>query len=170
MDFLTLAKERYSVRRFKPDPVPDEIVNKIIEAGLVAPTACNIQPEKIVVIRSEEGLEKLRRVTECHFGAPLAFLVSYDASLIWRRKFDGKSSGDIDASIVGTHMMLEAWSLGIGSTWVMYFIPEAAKCEFGLSETEEPVALLVMGYPADDAAPSRLHSLYRDRKEIVSEA
>ena len=170
MDFLTLAKERYSVRSFRPDPVPDEIVDKILEAGLVAPTACNNQPEKILVIRGEEALEKLRRVTECHFGAPLAFLVSYDKNLIWKRKYDGRTSGDVDASIVATHMMLGAWSLGIGSTWVMYFIPEAAKCEFDLPDTVEPVALLVMGYPADDTAPSRMHTAYREKKEIVSEA
>lgn len=168
MDFLALAGKRYSVRSFKSDPVPQEIIDKILDAGLAAPTACNIQPQKITVVNSEEGLARFRKCTECHFHAPLAFIVSYDKTLCWRRKFDGKESGDIDASIVATHMMLEAADLGIGSTWVMFFIPEAVKTEFCFSEDLEPVALLVMGYPAENAAPAAKHFLCRNREEIVS--
>lgn len=167
MDFLELAKKRYSVRSFLPDSIPNEMINKILQAGLLAPTACNKQPQEIIVVESAEGLEKLRKCTECHFNAPLAFIISYNKSLCWKRSFDGKSSGDIDASIVATHMMLEAADLGIGSTWVMYFIPEAVKTEFEFSNNAEPTAILVMGYPSANAVPSPQHSTYKEMCETV---
>ena len=168
MDFLELAKSRYSVRSFRADAVPEEIVSKIIEAGYVAPTACNRQPVLITAVTSAAGIEKFRRCTECHFNAPLAFIISCDRSMDWKRSYDGKKSGDVDASIVTTHMMLEAASLGIGSTWVMYFIPEAVKEEFSLGDDIEPIALLPMGYPAENAAPSPLHSKFRPLADMVS--
>lgn len=168
MDFLTLAKERYSVRKFKPDPVPQADIDKILEAAYVAPTACNKQPQKIIVVNTPEGLEKVRKCTECHFDAPLTMIVCYDRSLCWKRSYDGKTSGDIDAAIITTHMMLEAKDLGLGSTWVMWFIPEAVREEFALPDNWEPVALLPMGYPAENARPAHLHNEFRDENEIVS--
>lgn len=168
MDFLELAKARYSVRSFKPDPVPTEIIEKIIEAGLVSPTACNRQPQRIIAVNSEDGLRRFRMCTECHYNAPLAFIICYNKDECWKRSYDGKSSGDVDASIVTTHMMLEAASLGIGSTWVMFFIPDAVKTEFALDDSLEPAAILIMGYPSPDAAPSKQHSSKRDKNELVS--
>ena len=157
MDFLKLAADRYSVRKFKPDPVSPELIDKILKAGQLAPTACNFQPQKILVLRSPEALEKLKKCTECHFNAPLAMIVCNDGSRSWTRPYDGKSSGDVDASIVTTHLMLEAAELGLGSTWVMFFIPEAVKAEFALPEGVEPVAILPMGWPTEDASPSPKH-------------
>lgn len=167
MSFLDLAKARYSVRSFKPEPVAQEAIDKILEAGNVAPTACNKQPQRIIAVKSEEGLALLRKCTECHFNAPLAFIVCHDKSLCWTRPFDGKTSGDIDASIVAAHMMLEAAELGVGSTWAMYFIPEAVRTEFELDESVEPTAILVMGYPSDDAKPAANHSAKKDIAETV---
>ena len=167
MEFLQLAADRYSVRRFKTDPVPRELIDKILKAGQLAPTACNNQPQKILVVSSAEGLEKLKRCTECHFNAPLAMIVCNDGSRSWTRPFDGKSSGDVDGSIVTTHLMLEAAELGLGSTWVMFFIPDAVKAEFALADGIEPVAILPMGYPADDAAPSPMHEKTRPMAELV---
>lgn len=167
MDFLQLACERYSVRKFKPDPVSQDIIDKILRAGHVAPTACNKQPQHIYVVRSEEGLAALRKCTECHFNAPLAMIVCYDKTECWVRSFDGKNSGDVDASIVTTHMMLEAADLGLGSTWVMYFNPEAVRVEFALPDHLEPVAILPMGFPAEDAKPAAMHTKFRDEQELV---
>ena len=84
----------------------------------------------------------------------------------WKRTYDHQSSGDIDASIVATHMMLAATALGIGSTWVMYFIPEAVRVEFELLDHIEPAAILVMGYA--DAKPSENHTKRRALKDYVS--
>lgn len=167
-DFLTLAKERWSVRSFKQEKVPDELIDKLVEAALAAPTACNGQAFHVFAIKSEEALERFRRCTPCHFDAPLAFLICADANAEFSRSFDGKKSGNIDASIVTTHLILEAADLGLGSTWVMYFIPEAVREEFALPEQLEPVALLPVGFPADDAKPSPLHSKCKPFDELIS--
>ena len=167
MEFLDLAKARYSVRSFRPDAVPAELVEQILTAARVAPTACNNQPQKILVLQSADALEKLKKCTPCHFNALLAFLICYDKRRSWTRPFDGKTSGDVDGSIVATHMMLEAAALGVGSTWVMFFNPEAVRTEFALDENLEPVALLPMGFPAEDAVPAGKHSEFRDETDMV---
>ena len=168
MDFLTLAKNRFSVRSFSARPIEPEKLQAILQAGQVAPTACNLQPQKILVMQSEAALEKFRRCTVCHFNAPLAILTCYDSSADWTREYDGKSSGEIDAAIVTTHMMLEAADLGLGSTWIMHFIPEAVREEFQLPEGWEPVSLLALGYPAEDAKPYPGHAEIKPLSETVS--
>ena len=167
MDFLNMAKERYSVRKFKDIPVEKEKLEMVLQAGHVAPTACNIQPQRILVIQSEDALNKLKNATRCHFDAPCAILVCSDNDQCWTRKDDGAKSGAIDASIVTTHMMLQAWSLGLGTTWVMHFNPENMRSEFNIPANYEPVALLVMGYAAEDAQPMDLHTQYKNEDEIV---
>ena len=163
-DFLTLAQERYSVRKFDSRPVAKEDIERILRAGQVAPTACNFQPQRIFVLQSEDALAKMRICTKCHFDAPLGLLVCYDSNQSWKRKFDGQDSGWVDASIVTTHMMLAGHELGVGSTWVMYFDPAAMRAEFELPENLIPAALLVMGYPAADAEVNPLH---HQKKAIV---
>jgi len=167
MDFLKLARERYSVRKFDGRPVEPEVIEQILRAGHCAPTACNRQPQRILVINSGEGLAKLRRCTECHFNAPAALLVCYSKDECWKRSYDGKSSGEIDAAIVTTHMMLAASALGVGTTWVMHFIPEAVRSEFAVPEDLEPAALLVMGYPAAGAAPYPGHLERKAMENVV---
>ncbi|HEY8349856.1 MAG TPA: nitroreductase family protein [Clostridia bacterium] len=167
-DFITLVNSRFSVRRFSDRKVEQEKIDLILRAGQAAPTACNNQPQKIYVLQSAEALETLQKCKYSHFGETLAFLVCYDSELCWTREFDGKASGDIDASIVATHMMLEAWELGIGSTWIMHFDPEAVKVKFSLPDNIVPVCILVMGYPAQEAVPSVLHSKKKDLKDMVT--
>ncbi|MBE6049295.1 MAG: nitroreductase [Clostridium sp.] len=166
-NFLELVQSRYSVRKFSDKEVEREKIDKILRAGQVAPTACNLQPQRILVINSKEAINKFRKCTECHFNAPLAILVCHDKDKAWKRSYDGKSSGDIDASIVTTHMMLEAFNLGIGSTWVMHFIPEAIREEFNLPENYEATSILVMGYPAEDAKPFPGHADKKNLEETV---
>lgn len=167
-DFLTFAQSRYSVRKFKPEPVRQQDIDLILRAGQIAPTGCNYQPYHVYVLQSEEALAKMRRCTKCHFDAPLGMLVCSDTSRSWKRKYDGADAGWVDASIVTTHMMLQAHELGVGSCWVMYFIPEAVKTEFELPDHFVPVALLVMGYPAEDVAPNPLHDQTRPMEELAT--
>lgn len=167
MDFFGLAAARYSVRSFADRPVDRDVINKLLQAALLAPTACNRQPQRILVINGGGGAQKLRKCTECHFDAPAAMLVCYDKNDCWVRGYDGKNSGDIDASIVATHIMLAAAELGLGTTWVMHFIPEAVRREFDLPDNIEPTALLVMGYPAEGAKPSHLHTKSKPIEDIV---
>lgn len=168
MDFIELAKERFSCRKFKTDKVEQEKIDLILEAGFVAPTAVNRQPQKILVLTDENKLALLKECTKYDFDAPLCFIVCTDSNKAYSRGYDAKNSAEIDASIVTTHMMMEAQDLGLGTTWVMAFNPEKARELFNVPKELEIVAMLPTGYPADDAVISPLHTKYRDAKEIVS--
>lgn len=167
MDFLQFAAERFSHRRFDPRPVEQEAIDKILACGHLAPTGCNNQPQRILVLKEKESLEQLKRCTKCHFNAPLAMLVCYDRTETWVRPYDGATSAEVDASIVTTHMMLMAHQLGIGSCWVMHFDPAAMRREFAIPENVIPHALLVMGYPHPESKPLPLHFESRDLSEVV---
>lgn len=166
-DFLELAKERYSVRKFSNQKVESEKVDFILEAGRLAPTACNKQPQRILVLDDAETLNKLKNCTPYHFDAPLAILICYDKTISWKRHYDNKDSGEIDASIVTSHMMLEVANLELGTTWVGHFDPELMKTTFDLQDNIIPVALLPIGYPSEDCMPSPLHDKRLDKKETV---
>jgi nitroreductase len=168
MDFLSLAEKRYSVRKFADKPVEKEKLDEILEAGRLAPTACNNQPQKIIVANDKASLEKVSKCTRYGFGAPVVLIVCYDKGESWKRAFDGKDMGDVDAAIVTTHLMLEAADLGLGSTWVGSFDPDAARKEFALPENIVPVAFLPIGYPANDAVPSGNHASRKPITETVS--
>jgi nitroreductase len=163
MDFLTLAKERYSMRKFDGRPLSREHLSLILEAGRVAPTAKNQQPQRVFVIESEEGLSKLLLCRESMFGSKTVFLVCYDRNESWKRDSDGLDSGYVDATIVATQMMLEASSIGVGTTFIMWYDAEKLVSEFKLSENIVPVCMLAAGYPTSETRPSRLHG---DRKPL----
>lgn len=167
MDFLELSKNRYSVLHYENKPIPDEQIKKIVEAGISAPTACNFQPQKIKLINSDSDKEKLNRVVPSKYYVPAAFLVCYDKSKCWTRKFDGKTSGEIDASIVTTHMMMEATSLGLGSIWAMYWNPETMKAAFEIPDQYEPVALLIVGYADKGIEPHKEHFMRKGIQEVL---
>ncbi len=167
MDFLKFAKDRFSVRKFKPIPIEKELIDNILKAAHTAPTGCNYQPLRILVLNTQKSIDKLKLCTKCHFGAPNAFLVCYNESESWKRPYDGALSAPVDAAIIATHMMLEAHSLGLGCCWVMHFDPSAMRNTFNIPGGTEPVALLVMGYPAEDASPLPLHGTYRPMEEII---
>lgn len=158
MDFAELAQKRYSVRKFKSQNVEKEKLEAVLRAGQLAPTACNNQPQRILVAESAEALAKIKKCTPCHFDAPVVFVICYDSSVSAKRSADGFEIGTIDASIVTTHLMLQAADLGFGTTWVENFDPAAVTREFSLPDTIVPVALLPMGYPAGDACPSPRHA------------
>lgn len=167
MVFLKLAQERFSVLEYKQQAVEPEKIDKIIEAALAAPTACNNQPQRILVINDDEGRRRLNNVVPSKYYVPTAFLICYDRTESWTRPMDGKTSGDIDASIVATHMMLAMTDLGLGSIWVMYWDPAKMKNEFGLDENIEPVALLITGYKAENAHPRKGHLESKTKEEIL---
>lgn len=167
MDFLEFARDRYSVRKFESRHLEKEIIDKILECGHIAPTGCNYQPQRILVLNSDEAIEKLKKCTKCHFDAPTAMLICYNKDESWVRKYDGALSAPVDAGIVTTHLMLMAHSLGVGSCWVMHFDPFAVRLEFNIPENIEPLALLVMGYPHKESRPLELHSKVRPIDEVV---
>lgn len=168
MSFLDLAKERYSVRSFRKDMIEEDQLQAILEAGRVAPTACNKQPQKVFVVKSEEARAKLASVCRFTFDAPVILVVGYDRERDWKnRLMPPYTSGETDAAIVCTHMMLAAWDEGIGSCWVGYFNADEVACALGLPEQIRVTAMLPMGYAADDATPMDLHSIYREYEDTI---
>ena len=167
MDFEKIIAERYSVRKFEEKHLEKEVIEKILKAGHLAPTGCNYQPQRILVLNTDDAIGKLKKCTKCHFDAPCAMLVCYNKDESWVRKYDGALSAPIDSTIVATHMMLEAHNIGVGSCWVMHFDPYAMREVFNIPQNIEPVALLVMGYPHKDAAPIEMHYKFRPADEIV---
>ena len=169
MNFLELAKARFSVRSFKKDPIEEEKLLTILEAGRVAPTACNKQPQKIYVIQSEEMRAKLATVCKFTFDAPVVLAICYDKDKAWKNDLTpGYCSGETDAAIVCTHMMLQAWELGIGSCWVGCFASDRVKEALDLPANLRVTALMPMGYPAQDATPMEFHTIYRDFDDTIA--
>lgn len=168
MSFLDLAKKRYSVREYQSKKVEEDKLLKILEAGRVAPTGCNKQPYRLIVVQEEKGLEKIKKAANI-FGAPLAIIVCGDHNSVWKRPYDGKKIVDIDTSIVTDHMMLQATELDLGSVWICYFKPEVIKEEFNLPDYLEPVNILLIGYAKGDSASLDRHEkLRRPLSDLVS--
>ena len=167
MEFEKLISERYSVRKFKNENLPQEVIDKILSSGHKAPTGCNYQPQRILVLNNKQSMEKLYKCTKCHFNAPAAMLICYNRDESWVRPYDGELSAPVDAVIVTTHMMLSAHEQGVGCCWVMHFDPSAVRETFNVPENIIPMALLVMGYPDDDAQPLTLHWKYRPMEDVV---
>ncbi|MDE5985568.1 MAG: nitroreductase family protein [Eubacterium sp.] len=168
MNFSQLAGERFSCRKFKDQAVEQEKIDIILKSALVAPTAVNRQPQRILVLNNNEKLSKINDCTKYGFDAPLCFIICYDKSKAYNRGYDSKNSAEIDASIVTTHMMLQAQDIGLGTTWVMAFNPQKVRECFNIPPELEILALLPTGYPADDVLINPLHSKFIDIEEMVS--
>lgn len=160
MSVLDIAKKRFSVRNYTDNIVEKEKLDKILEAAHVAPTAANMQPVKLYVVQSKEGLEKVGKAANV-YGAPVAIVVCADRSKAWKRPFDGMITTDIDASILTDHMMLEATEQGLGSVWICYFQADVLKKEINLPEHLEPINILAIGYSDEPEADKNRHSTQR---------
>jgi len=150
MSFLQLTKKRYSVRAYKPDPVESEKLKQILEAARMAPTACNLQPFRLIVIHTKGKEAKLKRIysTPWFVQAPIVICICGIPSQGWFRR-DGKSYCDVDATIAMDHLILAATYLGLSTCWIGAFDPDAARDVLGLPEHVEPIAFTPLGYPND---------------------
>ncbi len=164
--FMGIARDRYSCRAFKGTSVSEDQINHILEAARLAPSAANKQPVHVWVVKSPEGLEKLKGATDYTYGAPVVFMVGAKADAAWVRKYDGKNGAEIDAAIVGTHIMLEASALGLGNVWVGSFDPAKIKADFPQTEGYEVVALFPVGHPAGEPGPN--HDKRKSVEEFVT--
>lgn len=166
MSFIDLAKSRYSCRAFDARPVENEKLQQILEAGRLAPTATNAQPVRVLVLKSEAALDKLRAHTRMGYNAPVVLLVCYDTAVSWKalNYNDSFDAGDMDASIVATHMMLAAKDIGLDTLWARAFNANDVANAFNLPETVRVACILDVGYAdLEKGAPSPRHA---SRKEI----
>ncbi len=160
MDFLELAKQRYSVRAYKSDPVEDEKLQKVLEAARLAPTACNLQPFQFIVIHTKGREAELRRIySDSWFvQAPIVICACGMPSQSWIRS-DGKNYWEVDVTIAMDHLILAAADLGLGTCWIGAFNPDAAREVLRLPNDVEPIAFTPLGYPDDQPG-------YKGRKTI----
>jgi nitroreductase len=173
VNFLDLSRERYSLRKYAPTLVEDEKLTQILEVGRLAPTAANRQPQRILVLKSKDAMEKARSVTRMMYNAPMALLVCYNSTVSWKNTVDtfgeDYDSGEVDAAIVTTAMMMEAADLGIGSLWVRGFDASRMAAAFDLPADIYPVAILLLGYPADEQVkPNSSHYSRKPIEELVT--
>ena len=165
MDFLELAKERYSVRRMSPEKVKQEDLDKILEVARLSPTAKNMQRERLLVVNTEEGIEKMKQCTSCDFGASTIVVISYEKDDAENESEFSRKYGLIDTGIVATHMCLEATNLGLGTTMVGLFDRKLIKELFNIPDKYQPELLLPIGYI--DRKPSILHERRKSIEELV---
>ena len=167
MDFFEMTQQRYSVRKFADRPVEEDKLQKVLEAGRNAPTAKNIQPQRIYVLESEEALAKIRSVTKFAFNAPVVMLICADRQEAWVNPFTERSSAEMDCTIAAAHMMLEAQAQGLGTCWVCWVDMEKAREVFEIPEHIELYAMMPLGYAAEDCLPSSMHASRRSLSETV---
>lgn len=166
MEFDKVIKERTATRKFQTKKVEEEQLNKILEAGRIAPTAKNIQPQRIYVIQSEEGLEKIRKASPCTYNAQTILLVCSNKEEAFHKQ--EYSTYEMDACIVATHMMLEATNVGVDNIWVEMFDKDMIKKEFELSDEIVPICLIPLGYRTEDAPTNPNHLKRKPLEELVS--
>lgn len=161
MEFSELIQKRYSVRAYRPDPVPEDALQRVLEAARLAPTAANRQPFQLIVIHTAGREAELKRIykQDWFVQPPLVIGICGVPAQGWTRKYDGKNYTDVDAAIVMDHLILAAANEGLGTCWIGAFDPTAAREVLGLPEGVEPIAFTPLGYPADRPGEKKRKSL-----------
>jgi len=168
MEFKKVITDRYACKKFDGRKVEKEQLTAILEAGRLAPTAKNLQEQRIYVVESDEGLAKIDKATPCRYGASTCVVVAFDKNNVFTYPGGKRDSGVEDASIVATHMILAAADEGVNSCWINFFDPEVMAKELGLPENEEVLMMMDLGYAAEGAPINPLHTKRKELSETVS--
>lgn len=167
MEFSQVITSRYSCKKFDGRAVESNVLNAILEAGRLAPTAKNSQEQRIYVAQSPEALAKIDAATPCRYNAGTVAVVAFQKSGVFIYPGGVYNSGAEDAAIVATHMMLAAANEGVDSCWLNFFDPDVLAASLGLPESEQIVMLLDLGYAAKGAKPLGNHFSRKDLTETV---
>ena len=168
MEFKKVISARYSCKKYSDKKVESEKLNAILEAGRLAPTAKNLQEQRVYVVQSESGLAAIDKVTPCRYGAPTVLVVAFDKNNVFTYPGEKRDSGVEDATIVATHMVLAAADEGVDSCWVNFFDPDKLAAELDLPENEEILMVMDLGYAAEGAGPLANHGSRKPLSETVS--
>ncbi|MCK4715326.1 MAG: nitroreductase family protein [Candidatus Marinimicrobia bacterium] len=169
MEFRELIKTRESVRNYdSKKSIPRDVLNRILEAGRLAPSAANRQPWKFLLISSTEMLNKVRM---CYKGewfrkAPHILVVMGNRDDAWVRRYDGYNSIETDLTIAMDHLILAAANEGVGSCWIAAFDPVILRKSLDLKENEVVFAITPLGYPEDSYQAGQVKNR-RDISEVV---
>ena len=154
---LSLSQQRYAVRNYTSQPIPDDVLQYIVEVARMAPSAGNYQPWTFVVVREPELMQRMHKVyhREWFDTAPCCIVVCGNHEISWHRASDGKDHCDIDIAIATEHLSLAAAECGLGTCWVCNFDIEACRQLLQLPPHIEPMVLLPIGYPASSDIPEK---------------
>ncbi|MBQ6386583.1 MAG: nitroreductase family protein [Lachnospiraceae bacterium] len=163
MEFKDVVKARYSCKKYSDRQVEPEKLAAILEAGRLAPTAKNLQEQRVYVVQSAEALARIDEVTPCRYGAPTVLVVAFDKNNVFTYPGGKRDSGIEDATIVATHMILAAADEGVDSCWINFLDPDKLAEVMELPGNEEILMVMDLGYAAEDAGPLPNHG---NRKEL----
>ena len=165
MEFEDIIRKRTSVREFSDKKIEKDVLDKILEAGRLAPTAKNNQPIKIYVVSSDEGVAKIDKASRCRYGAPTVLIICGNKDEAYHK--GDYTTYEMDSCIVGTHMMLEATNLGVDNIWVESFDEAILREEFDIPNEFTPVFLMPLGFKTEDCPMNPLHGTRKALEEIV---
>ena len=168
MEFKEVVRNRYSCKKFSDRQVSADQLNAVLEAGRLAPTAKNLQEQRVYVLQSAEALARIDAATPCRYGAPTVLVVAFDRNNVFTYPGGKRDSGVEDATIVATHMILAAADEGVDSCWINFLDPGKLAIALGLPENEEVLMVLDLGYAAEGAGPLPNHSSRKELEETVS--
>ena len=168
MEFKELVWKRYSCKKYSDKKVSREQLAAILDAGKAAPTAKNLQEQRIYVAESAEALAKIDSVTPCRYGAPTVLVVAFNKNNVFTYPGGKRDSGVEDATIVATHMILAAANEGVDSCWINFLDPEKLAQALGLPENEEVLMVMDLGYAAEGAGPLPNHESRKELAETVT--
>ena len=168
MEFNDILHRRYSCRAFSGRQVEQEKVDRILEAGRIAPTAVNKQPVHIWAVTHPDKLDAMKGVTRSNYGAPLILVVGCCPADAWVRRYDGKNGAEVDAAIVATYLMLAAENEGLSTLWVGSFDPALLRRILPGTKGYDLVAMINVGYPAAESKPSPMHGERKSVGELVT--
>jgi len=162
MHFKELIKTRCSVREYHENKVNRTLLNEVVNAGRLAPSAANRQPWKFIIIDNENLLDRIKIAypKDWFKKAPVIMIIYGNHDISWKRSFDNKDHCDIDIAIAIDHMTLMATELGLGTCWVCHFNPEIITDLIHTDANWEPMAILTIGYPV------KIKVSEKKRKEI----
>jgi nitroreductase len=156
MDFYDAVRKRLSVRSYKPDPVPEDVLNRILEAGRLAPSAKNYQPWKFIVVKDSAVRQAL--VPACKGQgsvgqAPVVICACCVIDEAWKGMGGYWSAEAVDVTIAFDHMILAATAEGLGTCWIGAFLEAEVKKVLAIPDGVKPIALTPLGFPARESKP-----------------
>lgn len=153
MELYEVMRTRRSVRKYSARPIPEEVLNRVLEAARIAPSGSNRQPTRFLLVTEEERKREL--VPLCHdqgfvAEAPVVVVACGRDIRYNRGEWMGRYAMIVDVSIAVDHLTLAARAEGLGTCWMGSFNGPELKQFLGLPEDVEVVALTPVGYPEGD--------------------
>ncbi|TET28791.1 MAG: nitroreductase [Candidatus Bathyarchaeum sp.] len=162
MEVFTIIEKRRSIRLYEKKSVEKEKLNRILEAGRLAPSANNKQPWRFIVVTDDKVKEKLRAAydKEWFVTAPVIIIGCAIPEEAWVR-MDGQEYWMVDVAIAMQNMILTATEPGLGTCWIAAFGEKAVRKALKLPSNIRVVALTPLGHPAEEKCP------VKDRKPLT---